>query len=378
MREQDAAGPAEATVPRTTIAHDFTEVYGGAERIIATAAAVLPEAPFWAIAGRQSVAERMGVADRFNTILPERELVLSHYRLLAPLYPALVRTRSLPDADVLLTSSYAFAHGFRTRNEAPQVCYCYSPLRFAWSMTDEYRARWTRGRAASRVFAAFAGAVRRADRRAANRVTQYVAESEYVAKQIRQAYGREAQVIYPPVDCELFHPPAQPGHDDYYLFAGRLIEPYTQPGIVIDAFRNLGRRLIIAGDGPAYNDLRQRAGSNVEFVGHVEDDELVPLMQRCAATVFPSIDDFGLIPVETMACGRPVLAFAAGGALETVVPGETGAFFHAQRADALESALQSFDPNAYDSATIRAHAKGWQVARFQDQLLGALRATARS
>lgn len=122
------------------IAHDFAETYGGAERILAAVAALFPEAPVWAIAGRRAVGERMGVDDRFHTVLPESEALLRHYRVLAPVYPAVVRLRPLPAADLLLTSSYAFAHGFRTRNHAPQVCYCYSPLRFLWSMTDEYAA----------------------------------------------------------------------------------------------------------------------------------------------------------------------------------------------------------------------------------------------
>lgn len=355
--------------PSVIIAHDFAETYGGAERIIAAAAAVLPDAQLWAIAGRRSVAERMGVADRFHTVLPERGLLLRHYRALAPVYPAIVGFRKLPAADVLLTSSYAFAHGFRTRNRAPQVCYCYSPLRFAWSMTDEYGDRLAKGPLQRRAFAAFAAAMRRADRRAAARVTHYVAESRRVAEQIEKAFGRDSEVIYPPVDCDLFRPSPEPGHDGYYLFCGRLVEPYKRPGIVIEAFRSLPHRLVIAGQGPAYRELKESASSNVEFLGQVADEDLVPLMQRCAACVFPSVDDFGLIPVEVMACGRPVVAFAGGGALETVVAGTTGEFFNQPTAGSLLAVLEGFDPDAYDSAVIRAHAERWDVPRFQASIL---------
>lgn len=351
------------------IAHDFAETYGGAERILAAAAAVFPDAPLWAIAGRRGVAERMGVAGRFHTVLPENETLLRHYRALAPVYPGIVRARRLPAADVLLTSSYAFAHGFRTRNAAPQVCYCYSPLRFVWSMTDEYADQLMPGRMKRRAFRLLASGVRRADRRAAARVTQYVTESRHVAEQVRRAYGRESEVIYPPVDCRLFRPASQPGHDGFYLLCGRLVEPYKRPGIVIEAFSSLPHRLVVAGDGPAYRELKERASSNVEFVGHLDDAELVPLMQRCAATIFPSVDDFGLIPVETMACGRPVLAFAGGGALETLVAGATGEFFHEASASALLSALEEFDPDSYDPDAIRAHAKRWDLPRFQEAIL---------
>jgi glycosyltransferase involved in cell wall biosynthesis len=350
------------------IAHDFAETYGGAERIAATLASAFPDAPFWTILGRRSVAERMGVGDRFHTLLPERPRLLRHYRSLAPAYPLLVRSRPLPKADLLLTSSYAFAHGFRTRNRAPQVCYCYSPLRFAWSMTEGYGERWAPGATGERAFGAFAAAMRAADRAAARRVDRYVAESHYVAGQLRQAYGCDPDVVHPPVDCDRFRPAPDEAHEDYFLFCARLIEPYKRPGLVIDAFRDLDRRLLVAGDGPAYGELKRRAGDNVEFLGRLDDDDLVPVMQRAAATVFPSVDDFGLIPVETMACGRPVLAFAGGGALETVVAGRTGEFFDRPTVECLRDAVERFDPEAYDPAAIRAHAEHWKVDRFLDEM----------
>lgn len=351
--------------PRVLIAHDFVETFGGAERIIATLAAAYPEAPFWAILGRRSVAERMGVGDRFHSVLGERERPLRHYRWLAPAYPAIVRGRALPEADVLVTSSYAFAHGFRTENRAPNVCYCYSPLRFAWSMTEGYGKRIAgRGRPGSAAFRAFAAAMRSADRLAARRVDCYVAESEYVAAQLREAFGVEPDVVHPPVDTERFTPGEAREREDYFLFCARLVEPYKRPGLVIDAFRGLDQRLVVVGDGPAYAELKARADDNVEFLGRLDDGDLVPVMRRAAATVFPSVDDFGLIPVESMACGTPVLAFAGGGALETVVAGETGEFFTEPTVECLRDAVERFDPSAYDAAAIRSHAERWRRERF--------------
>lgn len=361
---------------RAVIAHDFTEVYGGAERIASTIAELLPGAPFWSILGHRSVTDRMGLGDRAHTLLPEREALVRNFRLLTPLYPALVRRRRLPAADVLVTSTYAFAHGFRTENDAPQVAYCYSPLRFAWSMTGAYEEHWARGRLARPAFRALAAWMRAADRRAAAGVTTYVAESHYVAEQIRRFYGRDAEVVHPPVDTELFVPDGQGAYEDYFLICGRLIEPYKRFGIAIDAFRELPHRLLVAGDGPAYPELAAKAGPNVEFVGRLGDEELVPLMQRAAATLFPSTDDFGLIPVESMACGRPVIAFAEGGALETVKAGTTGEFFSSPTAEALREAVERFDPDAYDPAAIRAHAEGWSLPRFREALLGIIERTA--
>ena len=351
------------------IAHDFAETYGGAERICAELGHVFPDAELWTILGRSSVVERMGFA-RHRSLLPGRERLLRHYRLLAPLYPFLVGSRALPEADLLVTSSYAFAHGFRTRNAAPQLCYCYSPLRFAWSMTEEYGAGLRGGATARAALAALASWMRALDRRAARRVTRYVAESQYVADQLRRFYGVEAEVIWPPVDCEAFRPGA-PGHDGYFLYCSRLIEPYKRPSLVVEAFRDLPYRLLIAGDGPERERLRRIAPSNVEFLGPLSTAELIPVMQRCAATVFPSRDDFGLVPVESMACGRPVLAYAAGGALETVVPGITGEFFTAQTAGALRSALRGFDPDRYDPQAVRSHAERFGVQRFRSEIAAA-------
>lgn len=361
-----------ADVPgRVVIAHDNLYWFGGAERIAAEIAAAFPRASFWTFLGRAEVARRMGIEDRYRPLLPETRLTLGAYRAMAPLYPLLAHLRPLPAADLLVSSSFAFAHHFSTANRAPHLCYCYSPIRAAWSMTKEYGRDLRWGGLGGRALDSAAGTLRRIDRRAASRVSEYVAESHYVADQILRFYGRTARVIYPPVDCERFFPASQAGHDGYFLFSGRLAEAYKRPSAVVEAFRSLPHRLVVAGDGPARAALERRAGSNVEFVGHVGDSELRSLMQRCAAVIFPSRDDFGLVPVETMACGRPVLAFAAGGALETVVAGTTGEFFASQDATAIRAAVRSFDPDSYDPAAIRLHAEHWRVERFAGELRAA-------
>jgi len=358
---------------RVAIVHDFMETYGGAERVTAEMAKAFPAAPVVAILGRRSVAERMGVGDRFRSILPPRDALLRHYRLLTPVLGALADAQRLPAADVVLSSSYAFAHRLRSENDAPRVCYCHSPLRFAWSMTDSYREERARGRLAGRAFDLLAAGVRRSDRRSAQEIRSYLTQSPFTAEQIERFYGRRAEVIGAPVDCNLFHPSPDPA-GDYYLFCGRLIEPYKRVGIVIEAFRRTGQRLIVAGTGPDAQRLAASAPANVEFVGQVGDDRLVPLMQGCRALVFPSRDDFGLIPVEVMACGRPVLAYAGGGSLYTSVPGVTGELFPEQTAAAVEAALRGFDSDAYDPERIRAHAVQWDSAEFRARLVHAVAA----
>ena len=313
----------------------------------------------------------MGFEGRFHSLLPERPALLRNYRKLTPVLPALVSRSRLPECDLLITSSYAFAHGFRTQNGAPQLCYCHSPLRFAWSMTPDYAAAVPGGRAGALALRALAAGLRVPDRRAARRVTRYVANSRYVAQQLEQNYGRQAQVIWPPVDTNHFRPSPSGGVGDYFLFSGRLIEPYKRPSLAIEAFRGLPNRLVIAGDGPAKEMLRRRAPVNVSFTGHLDDRNLVSLMQGAAAVIFPSRDDFGLVPVEAMACGTPVIAFAGGGALETVVAGVTGELFAEQTAESLRAAVQEFDPSRYDKLKIREHAERWNPDRFRGEMLAA-------
>jgi glycosyltransferase involved in cell wall biosynthesis len=365
-----AASPADGA-PRVVITHDFTEVYGGAERVTEAIATEFPDAEVWTILGRPEVAERMGIAERWRSLLPARERLLRHYRLLAPAYPALLAARRLPEADVILSSSYAFAHHLRTINDAPQVCYCHSPLRFAWSMTHAYESRWSSGHASAVAFRTLAATMRRSDLRAAQRVDRFLTQSRYTAQQIERFYGIEAHVIGAPIDCGLFIP-GPVAREEFFLICGRLVEPYKRVGVAVEAFRRLGLPLVIAGEGPALEQLRRVAPPNVTFTGQLDDAAVVGLMQRAAALLFPSQDDFGLAPVEAMACGTPVIAYRGGGAMHTVVDGVTGTFFDEQTAESIEAAVRSFEGEGFDHVAIRAHAEQWDVGAFRARVRAAV------
>jgi glycosyltransferase involved in cell wall biosynthesis len=357
---------------RVVIVHDFMETYGGAERVTEEIARAFPRAPVYAVLAREEVVRRMGLEDRCHALLPARERLLRHYRLATPLLSFLGDIARLPAADVVITSSYAFAHHLRTRNSAPQICFCHSPMRFAWTMTDDYRSQWARGPARRLAFDAVTSLVRAQDRRAARRVSRFLAASPYTADQIEEFYGRSATIIGAPVAADRFRPAADGGHDDYFLFCGRLTEPYKRVLATVEAFRELPFRLIIAGDGPARAAAEAQATANVEFLGAVGDDRLIPLMQRCTAAVFPSQDDFGLTPLEVMACGRPVLAYASGGANYTVKPGISGELFPDASADGIAEAVRSFRADAYEPATIRQHALNWDAPRFRQRIVDAV------
>lgn len=361
--------------PRAVVVHDFAETYGGAERVTQEIAAAFPDAHVYALLGRSAVVRKMGLEGRFTSVLPARESVLRNYRLLTPVLPLIADRFPLPEADVVISSSYGFAHRFASPNGAPRVCYCHSPLRFAWSMTERYRERWARGAVAGGAFNALASALRRSDRRSSLGVTRYLTQSDHVAGQIEQFYGRRADVIGAPIDTDLFRPsPREPS--DYFLLCGRLIEPYLGAPIVLEAFRRMPhRRLIVAGDGPACAELRAIAPPNAEFTGRVTDAELVELMQGCQAALSPTHHDFGLVPLEVMACGRPVLAYGAGGALVTVVPGRTGELFTRQTPEALAALVERFDPTDYEAAEIRRHAEQWDRKTFRTRLVSAVEET---
>lgn len=363
--------PAARSDLRVVITHDFAEIYGGAERVTEVLAAEFPQAEVWTLLGREEVAERMGIADRWRSLLPANETLLKRYRTLTPLYPALTRARRLPEADVILSSSYAFAHYLRTLNDAPQVCYCHSPLRFAWSMTEAYQSIWSSNSLGDLGFRSLAAMMRRSDRKAAQRVDRYLTQSPYTADQISRFYGRTPEVIGAPIDCNLFKPGTSE-REDFFLIVGRLIEPYKRVGVAVEAFRRLGLPLVVAGDGPAFDELRRAAPPNVTFLGQQGDAEVVDLMQRCRALIFPSQDDFGLVPVEAMACGAPIIAYRGGGATHTVVDGLTGLFFDEQTPGALEAAVRAFDPAAIDHSAIRIHAEQWDVGAFRARVRAAV------
>ncbi len=362
------------TVPgamRVAVVHDFFETFGGAERVTAEIAAAFPDAEVHAILGRRSVAERMGVADRIHTLLPEHPRLLKHYRLLAPLYPGLIRRTRLPAADVVVSSSYAYALAMRTRNDAPQLCYCHSPIRHLWSEPGTYTSHFPGGRLTHMAFSAYAAAGRNADRRAASRVSAFITPSLHSAELIARSYGRGAEVLAPPINCDLFRPSGDPPRG-YFLFAGRLVDVYKRASVVIEAFSRMpDRKLVVAGDGPDREWLQSLAGENVEFVGALEDEALVEVMQGCEAAVFPSCDDFGLIPLEVNACGRPVIALRAGGAIHTVDEGISGAYIDEPTADEVLAAVGAYDRTDYDPAAIRRHALRWSASDFRERIRAA-------
>lgn len=279
------------------------------------------------------------------------------FRALAPLYPRAFESFDLSPFDTIVSSTTAWAKGVIVPPGAVHVCYINTVSRFTFAY-DEY--------VGTKLARPLVDRLVEWDRRAAQRPTRFVANSRNVAARIEKYYGRDADVLHCPVEVERFK--VGSGAGDYFFIASRLL-PYKRIDLAIHAAALAGVRLLVAGTGPAESALRRVAhGTTTTMLGYVDDARLVELMGDARAAVLPGEEDFGLVPLEAAACGRPTIAFRGGGALETVVEGATGAFFDRPVAESLAAALEGFDPTRYDAGALRAHAETFAPARFIERL----------
>jgi glycosyltransferase involved in cell wall biosynthesis len=293
------------------------------------------------------------------------------YQKYLPLMPLALEQFDLRDYDLIISSESGPAKGVLPTPEALHVCYCHSPMRYIWNMYHDYRG-WTGG-VTRQVMPLMTHYLRMWDQSSAARVDNFVANSRNVASRIRRYYHRNAQVVHPPVDVESFELVPEDASEDYYLMVGWLTR-YKRPDIAIEAFNASKKKLVIIGDGEMLRDLRQRAGSNIQLLGAQPFPILQHYYARCRAFIFPGEEDFGICPVEAMASGRPVVAFGKGGALETVVEGITGTFFHRQHADDLIDAVERVETMALDRKKIVTHARRFGIERFKREMTEAIAA----
>jgi glycosyltransferase involved in cell wall biosynthesis len=350
----------------------------GGERCLEVFAELFPAADLYTllhVPGSVSAPiEHRRIVTSFLQRVPQAERRYRHY---LPLFPAAVRALDLRGYDLVLSSSHAVAKSVRVPPGALHVCYCFTPMRYVWDLYADYFGPRA-GPAARLVMPALAAWLRRWDRRTASRVHHFVAISRFVADRIRRAYGREADVIYPPVDVSRFRVDEAPG--EYYLVVSALT-PYKRVDLAVAACTRLGRRLLVVGSGPEAGRLRALAGPTVELLGWCDDARVAELYARCRALLFPPLEDFGIAPLEAMASGRPVIALGAGGARETVVPpgeGEppTGLFFARQTVDDLAEAIRRFEASAhaFEPKALRRRAEAFDRPLFRERIHAYLRA----
>lgn len=347
--------------PRVAFVHDYLNQYGGAERVLEALHDLYPHAPVYtSIYDPRAMPAHYQTWDIRPSWMQRLPAWRKHFQRYFALYPLAFESLNLDAYDLVISSSSAYAKGVRPRPGALHVCYCHTPMRFAWR-TDEYVAREGFSRTTQALLKPFLAALRRWDVRSSRRVDVFIANSHEVAQRIAQIYGRQAEVIPPPVDLPPFHEPMPP--EDFYLTGGRLV-PYKRIDLAVRACTALKLPLVVFGDGRNRAELARMAGPTVRFAGRVSDDELRDLYRRCRAYITSFSEDAGIQPVEAMAAGRPVIAYAAGGVLETVVDGITGRFFREQTAAALAVAIAQARADVWDAHVIARHAQHYRRERF--------------
>ena len=345
------------------LAHDYLIQMGGAERVVATMHRRFPQAPIYTSAvARETLWGDFADADIRTTWMQRLPGIEhhTHFKKYLPLYPLAFRSLVPPEAAHAWISSSTFAKYMRFAPETRTVCYVHNPTRFLWQ-TDEYLDHEVRHSLLNKMVRLFLPPFRAIDRAAARRMGVLVANSRNVQERIARFYGRESVVIPPPVQTERFA--VSPEHDDYYLIVSRLLG-YKNIDLAVKAFTETGKKLIILGEGPYRNELEKMAGPSVQFLGRRSDEEVRRYFERCRAFLFPGHEDFGITPVEAMACGKPVVALKKGGALETVVEGLSGVFFETAEPEALRHAVDRLESQTWNAEAIRAHAEKFSEANF--------------
>ncbi len=345
--------------------HDWLNQLGGAEDVLAALVDLYPDAPLYtSLYDRDRMPAHWREWDIRTAFIDRLPFAHRKPQLYFPLYPFAFEQFDLRGYDVVLSNKSGFCHGVITGPETMHVCYCLTPTRYVWRY-HQYAEQEDLGRLTRAGLAPFLTFLRQYDRLAADRVDHFIAISDEVRRRIAKVYRREATIIYPPVDVGRFAPSNRV--DDYYLFVGRLV-PYRRLDVLIEAFNKMGKPLKIAGSGRDRARLEALAGPTVEFLGFVPDADLPDLLARCRAFVWPGEEDFGISPLQANAAGRPVIAYDAGGARETVVPGVTGALFAEQSVAAIIETVESFDPLSVSPAAIRRHAEQYDIALFKRRI----------
>ena len=367
-------GRRQLTMPRVALVHDWLTGMRGGERALEVLCERFPGAEiFTLIHVRGSVSptiERLPIHTSFVQRLP---LVKRFYRHYLPLFPAAVERLNLSGFDLVVSLSHCCVKSVIRPSGARHVCYCLTPMRYAWDQFDAYFGPERIGPLGTLVMRPLMARMARWDRDTSGRVDRYVAISHYVAGRIARYYNREASVVYPPVNTKFFTPDgSSPG--PFALVVSALV-PYKRIQVAVDACRLAKIPLKIVGDGPERSALERAATGSVEFLGRLSDEDIRALYRRAAVVLLPGEEDFGIVPLEAQACGRPAVALGRGGALETVVPGVTGVLVDDPSAAAFADAVAGAAARRFDGAAIRAHAERFGRERFGDEMQALLKAS---
>lgn len=355
---------------KVAIVHYWLVGMRGGEKVVEALCEMYPEADIFTHvfdpAATSETIKRHRISTTFIQRLPRARRWYQRY---LPLMPLALEQLDLRDYDLVISSESGPAKGVVVSPEAVHICYCHTPMRYLWDMYHDYLGG--AGRLTRLLMRPLTHYLRMWDVTTAARVDRFVTNSAYVGSRVEKYYRRESSVVAPPVDTAAFQPSAE--RDDYYLFVGQLVG-YKRADLAVAAFNETGRRLLVIGDGEQYGKIKRMAGSNVELLGWQSAAALAEFYARCRALVFPGREDFGIVPVEAMAAGRPVLAYGRGGALETVVDGTTGLFFQEQRPEALRECVERFEQveSQFSAEAIAEHARRFDASVFKGRMRGVI------
>lgn len=358
---------------KTAIVHEWFAGYAGSERVVESFTNIWPDADVFTLADLLTEEERKIVLKSkppVTSFIQKMPFAKTKHRWYLPLFPFAIERFNFSDYDLIISSSHAVTKGLIKRPDQLHISYCHSPMRYAWDNAELYLnqaniSKGLKGFIARKTI----NYLREWDLKTASRPDYLIANSNFIAGKIKRIYNRNSDVIYPPVDVHKFE--AESNKDDYFLTASRLV-PYKRVDLIVDAFTSLkGKKLIVVGDGPELDNIKNISSSNVEILGYKEGNELKSLMQKAKAFIFAAEEDFGITVVEAMACGTPVIAFNSGGATETVINGKTGIMFDSQSPDSIINAVKEFEElkDNFDAEQISEHAKKFSREIFEKNII---------
>lgn len=362
---------------KISLVHDWVVTIGGAEKCLEVFHELYPDAPLYTLVYDKTSLDKLGFRIELvqAAFLQNKRNIQEKYRNYLPFFPYAIEQLDLSGAEAILSSSHCVAKGVLTRADQLHICYCHTPVRYAWDLTHRYLQENRLEKGLKLTLARMVlHYLRMWDIQASNRVDYFVANSQYTAQRIWRTYRRESVVIYPPVDVDRFKFGEE--KEDFFLFVSRLV-PYKKADLIIRTFNELGLPLVVVGDGPQMEECRNIAHSNVQIVGYKDNNDVAELMQRARALIFAADEDFGIVPVEAQACGTPVIAFGKGGATETVISADgtnwdqaTGLFFREQTVPAIIEAVEQFTTweNRFDIQVIRRNAERFSSERFKSEI----------
>ena len=356
---------------KKALIHDWFSTYAGAEKCVESFTDIWDDFEIYSLIDFLSDTDRDKIlkGKRAHTsFIQKLPFAKDKYRNYLPLFPLAIERFDLSGYDVVLSSSHAVAKGVLTHSNQLHIAYVHTPIRYAWDLYHQYLRESGLDRGLKGALAKyFLHKIRLWDASTANRVDHYVANSRYIARRIKKTYGKPSDVIYPPVDVDKFT--LREAKEEFYLTASRMV-PYKKIDLIVEAFSQTDKKLLVIGDGPDMAKIKSKAGKNVELLGFADDETMADLMGRAKAFVFAAEEDFGITPVEAQACGTPVICFGRGGARETVIDGESGLYFMEQNAKELLAAVAKFEQNydKFEPTKIRENSLKFSRARFEAEI----------